>query len=241
MKNINEFNKYKSNSTFNWQRVDGIRVVVAAFGILCGLTGIIAGYFEILQGNTAPTGIVISTIGPNYSMADDFTYFAVTIIPNLLITGMVAIVISCLVIIWSVGFVHKKNGSLILLGLSFAQILVGGGWVIDLVLMTCILASRISKPLNWWRSHLPAKLIFWLTKLLPLNLGVYAIISCIMLALSILGIDNGTLLEPLIVLAIAMFIPIILMILGGIAHEIQRKHGNDLEFDKPEPRISKIG
>lgn len=206
-----------------WRNVNGTRVVVAAFGILCGLTGIIAGCFEIRQGNIAPSGLVISTIGPNYSMADDFTYFAVTIIPNLFITGILAIVVSCLVIMWSVRFVHKKNGALVLLGLSITQMLVGGGWVIDLAVMTCILATKIDKPLNWWRSNLPGKLRLWLAKLLPASLVVYAIISFSMLVLTILGVNDVTYLKPMEILATAMFIPILLMIFGGLAHDIQRK------------------
>jgi len=110
-----------------------------------------AGLFEARQGSVAPSGYVISTIGSNYVSADDFTYFAITFVPNLFLTGILAVIVSCLVIIWSVRFVHKKNGALILLGLSVAQMLVGGGWVIDLSVLSCILAIRIGKPLNWWR------------------------------------------------------------------------------------------
>ncbi|MFX0210164.1 MAG: hypothetical protein ACFFDT_29550 [Candidatus Hodarchaeota archaeon] len=210
---------------------DGTRVVVAAFGILCGLTGIIAGFFEIRQGNIAPSGFVISTIGPNYSMVDDFTYLAVTIVPNMLITGVLAVVVSCLVIIWSARFVHKKNGVLMLLGLSITQMLVGGGWIIDLAIITCILATRIDKPLNWWRSHLSTNLQVWLVKLLPFSLIVYAIISSIMLGLTILGVNNVMLIKPLEILAAVMFIPILLMIFGGLSQDIQRQLAFDLKSE----------
>ena len=130
----------------HWHDVDGTRLVVTAFGVLCGLTGVLAGLFEVRQGNVAPSGFVISTIGSNYATADDFTYFAVTVAPNMFMTGILAVTVSCLVIYWSVRFVHKKNGALILLGLSVAQMLVGGGWVIDLSVVSCILATRIGKP-----------------------------------------------------------------------------------------------
>jgi len=198
-------------------------VVVAAFGILCGVTGIIAGCFEIRQGNIAPSGFVISTIGSNYSMADDFTYRAVTIVPNLLITGILAIIVSCLVIIWSVRFVHKKKGVLILLGLFIMQTLFGGGWIIDLAIITCILAIVIDRPLNWWRLHLPAQLHLWLSRLLPVALVFYTIISISMLILTIIGVNDMTSVKPMEILAGAMFIPIVLMIFGGISHDIQRK------------------
>ena len=214
-----------------WQRINGIRVVVAAFGIFYGLTGVIAGFFEILQGNTAPNGFVISTIGPNYSMADDFTYFAVTIIPNFIITGILAIIISFLIIVWTVAFVHKKYGVIILLILSITQMLVGGGWVIDLALITCILATRIDKPLNWWRSHIPQNIQLWLTKLFPFSIIVYAIVALSMNVLSVLGVNNEAFIDLIGILAAFMFIPIILMILGGLAQDIQRQSTLDLKQD----------
>jgi hypothetical protein len=222
----------KCYNELNWNNVNGIRVVVAAFGILCGLTGLIAGFFEILQGNIAPSGFAFSTIGSNYSMADDYTYFVITIVPNLFVTGILAITVSCMIIIWSVGFVHKKNGVIILLGLSLAQMLVGGGWVIDLAIMTCILATRIDKPLNWWRSHLPTKLRLWLVSLLPLSLLVYGIISFSMLVITILGVNDVTMIKPMEMLALAMFIPILLMIFGGLAHDIQRQIGSSTRARK---------
>lgn len=118
----------EKRNLFNRRTFNGIRIVVAAFGILCGLTGIIAGSFEILQGNVSTGGFVISTIDSGYSMADDFTYFAVTIIPNFLVTGILAIIASLLVMAWSAKFVHRKKGVLVLAGLVILQTLVGGGW-----------------------------------------------------------------------------------------------------------------
>ena len=214
----------KNTNKFKWYNINGTKLVVAAFGILCGSTGIIAGFFEIRQGNIAPSGFKISTIGPDYAMVDDFTYFAVTIIPNFLITGILAIIVSSLMIVWSVKFVQNRYGVLILLGLSVTQMLVGGGWVIDLAIITSILATQIDKPLNWWRSHLPAKLQYWLAKLFPSSVVAYALISSLMLGLTILGVNDGTLLKPMDTLAAAMFVPILLMIFGGFAQDIQNKN-----------------
>jgi len=81
------------------QNLSGLRIVVAAFGILSGLTGMIAGIFEILQGNVAPSSFEISSIGSTYSMADDFTYHATTLIPNFLVTGILAFIVSFTVMI----------------------------------------------------------------------------------------------------------------------------------------------
>lgn len=40
------------------------RVVASTVGVLVGLAGIDQGFFEILQGNAPPNGIMIEAIGP---------------------------------------------------------------------------------------------------------------------------------------------------------------------------------
>ena len=61
----------RKNSKLKLQNNNATRMSVSAFGVLCGLTGIVAGYFETLQGNVATSGFIISTIGPTYSMLVD--------------------------------------------------------------------------------------------------------------------------------------------------------------------------
>ena len=201
----------------------GIKMVVAAFGLLCGITGIIAGIFEILQGNIPTKGYVISTIGPHYLMYEDFTYFAITILPNFMLTGILAIIFSSLVILWSVKYVQKKNGVWALLTLSVSQMLVGGGWVIDLAIITCLLATRINKPLNYWRKNLPVNIRIVLVKLFPFSFYAYTLVSLSMLVLTIIGVNSYVLIKLLEPLAVVMFIPIILLIFGGITYEIQKQ------------------
>jgi len=203
---------------------------VSALGVLCGLTGIIAGYFETLQGNIAPNGFIISTIGPTYSMWDTYgiwdlwdTYSAITIIPNFFLTGIVAILVSFLVIIWSIGFVHKKYGAMIFLLLSIIQFLVGGSFVLDLALVAVIVATRINKPLTWWRSHLSVNVRNVLTKLWPWSFITYVFLSIILLGITIFGVNDASLLDLLGVFAAAIFIPLLLMIFGGFAYDIQRQ------------------
>ncbi|MHA1136141.1 MAG: hypothetical protein ACTSSE_06600 [Candidatus Thorarchaeota archaeon] len=188
------------------QNLSGLRIVVAAFGILSGLTGMIAGIFEILQGNVAPSSFEISSIGSTYSMADDFTYHATTLIPNFLVTGILAFIVSFTVMIWSVKFVERKYGVFTLFILCISQVLVGGAWVIDIAIIMCLLATRINKPLNWWRSHLIGRTRDWFAKLFPLSLVCYAIISGAMLVFTIFGVNSSILIDVLSLLATAMFI-----------------------------------
>ena len=217
-------------SNLNWQNINATRTVVAAFSILCGCTGIIAGFYEILQGNVAPDTFIISTIGPENSMWKTYgsselmeTYSALTVIPNFFVTGMFAIIASCLVIFWGVGFVHRKHGVIIFLLLSIFQLLVGGGFVMDLAIITTITATRINKPLTWWKNNLPIKMRGLLAKLWVWFLVAYSLISASMLGITIIGVNDVSFQESLGVLAALMFAPLILMIIGGFAYDIQKR------------------
>ena len=216
------------------KNIKAIRIVVIAFAMLCGFTGIIAGYFEILQGNVAPDGIIISTIGPENIMWKTYSiyelmepYSALTIIPNFLLTGIAAIIVSCLVIIWAVGFIHKKHGVIVFLFLSILQLLVGGAFVMDMAIITSITATRINKPLRWWQSHLSDKMKRSLAMIWPWSLIFYIILSIILLGITILGLNNVAFLDYLDIAATLMFIPLILMIIGGFAFDIQKQASTD--------------
>jgi len=109
------------------------RTMASTIGVICGLSGLEHGFFEILQGNITPEIHSISgrqmiyAIGEaNRFWANGFEY-AYTIIPNYLITGILVMIVSLLVIVWSALFIDKKAGWLVLILLSFLQYLVGGG------------------------------------------------------------------------------------------------------------------
>jgi len=122
------------------------RVFVIILGILTGFGGIGHGIFEILQGNR-PTKDILERMG------------AFTIIPNYFLTGIAAIIISSVIIFWTICFIHKKHGPIIYLLLSITLFFVGGGIAMILsFLLTWIVATRINKPLSWWRKIFPEKL-----------------------------------------------------------------------------------
>lgn len=187
------------------------------------MTGIIAGYFLILQGNVKIEGFIISYIGPKYEMWEDGTYFAMTIIPNFLITGILAIIVSTLVIIWSFFFVHKKYGSLILFLLSIIQLLVGGGFTMDLATVASLVGTQINNPLIWWRKHLSDKIQRAFSQLWPYAFITYMVLSMMLNLLSILGVNDVNALNLMLILAAVLFVPIILNIFGAFAFDIQNQ------------------
>ena len=206
----------------DWSKISGLRVVVASFAILCGVTGMMAGILEIGQGNIATEGFVITTINPEHALAGELTYFAVTVIPNMILTGIASIIASAIVVIWAVFFVQRRHGPLVLLGLFIAQTLVGGGWILDMAIITVILATRIGKPMSWWRRHLTGRTRVLLDRMLMPALVCYAVISIGLIVLTVMMVDDPSLWDPLNVLATIMFVPMILMILGAPAHDIGR-------------------
>ena len=105
------------------------RSVARWFGITAGIAGLEHGYFEILQGNTQPEGLMILSIGPPCVPEEVWNGCepAMTILPDFLVTGILAVIISLVIIIWSVAFVHRKHGGAILILLSVALLLFGGG------------------------------------------------------------------------------------------------------------------
>ena len=69
------------------------RIVASTFGVLAGLGGLTHGIGEVLQGNAAPSRIVINswTQGPIATNMEGEP--GMTIVPNLLVTGIFCIIV----------------------------------------------------------------------------------------------------------------------------------------------------
>lgn len=101
------------------------RVTVSTFGVLAGLAGIEHGIGEVRQGNVAPEGVTISS-WPDSEMFDLLNGEpAMTIVPNLLVTGVLAILVSLIFLVWVTVFVRRKHGGPVAILLSIVMLLVG--------------------------------------------------------------------------------------------------------------------
>lgn len=136
------------------------RITASAIGVLLGLAGIFNhGLFEILQGNITTDGFYIEAIGENHRFWLYGTEGAFTLIHNFLITGILAILIALALIVWSLKYIHIKHGASVLLALLILLTLAGGGiGHIILFLPTWAFATRINKPLDWWKRILSFQL-----------------------------------------------------------------------------------
>jgi len=106
------------------RKLSKTRVVASAIGIFAGLGGASHGPGEMLQGNIAPSGILIKA-WPELTALDGEP--AMTIIPSFLAAGIFAIIFGVIVAVWTGAFIQRKNGGLMLILLSVVMLLVGGG------------------------------------------------------------------------------------------------------------------
>jgi hypothetical protein len=201
------------------------KATVSTFGALAGLVGIEHGIGETLQGNIVPEGIVILSWPESAFFSVLAGEPAMTIVPNLLITGILAILFSLLFIAWAILFVQRKNGGLVLILLAIVMLLFGAGFGPPLLgIIVGIAGTRIHAPLTWWRSHLSGSRHL-LGKLWPWFLGG-SLIAWLLLfpGLNILwyffGIDSPSLTSITILLA---FGSLLLTIFSGFAHDIGRQ------------------
>ncbi len=134
------------------------RINVVVIGIIFAIGGMSHGFFETLQGNTPTNGLIINAIGAgnSWTRLTEGGEPAFTIIPNFLLTGILAMLVGVAIMIWSVGFVHKPHGPLVFLLLFVLLFLVGGGiGQVAFFIPAWLVATRIHKPLRWWQNLMP--------------------------------------------------------------------------------------
>ena len=108
------------------RRVKGsVRIAVASIlGIFAGVAGASHGPGEILQGNIAPTGIIIEAWPAVTLLAGEP---AMTLIPSFSVSGIVTVILGIAVTIWAATRIQSENGALVLILLSTLMLFVGGG------------------------------------------------------------------------------------------------------------------
>lgn len=142
------------------------RVVASSFGIFAGFGGPEHGYFEILQGNVRPDSLIIAAMGPPCDPEKVWNLCepAMTVIPSFLVTGILATVIGLITMIWAAAFVQRKNGGIVLILLSIALLLVGGGLFPPVIgIIAGVIGTRINAPLT----RQPGSVLRFFAKLWP--------------------------------------------------------------------------
>ena len=206
------------------------RITVSTFGALAGLMGIEHGIGDVLQGNASPDGMMILSWSDSGLFRILAGEPAMTIIPNFLITGILAILLSLVFLVWATMFVQRKHGGLVLILLSIAMLLVGGGFGPPMLgIIVGVTGTRIGAPLTWWRARLSIGSRRFLGKLWPWSFGASLVAWLLLFPGSILldyffGVSN-----PELVISIFFFSALGLLLLtvfAGLAHDSQRQTGS---------------
>jgi hypothetical protein len=88
------------------------------FGVTAGLAALEHGYFEVLQGNVRPAGVMFPSWGADIcdpTQAWHACEPAMSLLPSFLLSGILTILLSLTVIVWSGWFLQHKRGGLILI------------------------------------------------------------------------------------------------------------------------------
>jgi len=131
------------------------RAFASTFGAIMALAGIEHGIGEVLQGSVAPSGVMIQSWPDSAFFRNVAGEPALTVIPNLLVTGILAILLSLALLVWATLFVQRKHGGLVMILIALAMLLAGGGiFPPILAILIGLVSSKIHAPLTGWRTHL---------------------------------------------------------------------------------------
>ncbi len=217
------------NERTSFDNLNATRVIATTIGVFFGLlSGVNHGIFEILQGNTPTNGLVISAIGEAQRFWLEGHEPAFTIIPNFMITGILSIIVGLAIVIWSIWFLPTKHGRRVYLGLFILSFLVGGGiGQAFFFLPAWAFATRMGKPLNWWRKVLPRSIWPFLSRLWMITLVLATVFISITLEIGIFGLFPGltnpkTIQETSMIFMFGSVILYVVSFIAGFGHELRR-------------------
>lgn len=114
-------------------------------GVLAGIGGFTHAIGEVLQGGASPSGIVFDSWTREPMATNLGGEPAMTLVPNLLLAGILTMLASVAVIAWSaVCPGHRWYGRVLLL-LSVVMLLVGGGFAPPLIGMLAAVAAMAGR------------------------------------------------------------------------------------------------
>lgn len=215
--------------TPSYKNLNATRVIATTIGVFFGLfSGVNHGLFEILQGNQPTNGLIINAIGEAQRFWIAGTEPAFTLIPNFMLTGIVSMIVGLAIVVWSIWFLPGKHGRTIFLGLFILSFLVGGGiGQAFFFIPAWAFATRMDKPLTWWRKVLPRNTRPFLSRLWVVTLVVATIAMLIGLEMAIFGYfpgitDSEILQNTNMAFVFGSAILYVLSFIAGFGHELKR-------------------
>jgi len=211
-----------------------VRVVATTFGIVVALAGLEHGTGEILQGSVPPPALVFESWPKSAFLQILSGEPAMSIIPNLLIAGLITVLFSLALIAWSATGMKTAYGGAGLIVLSLLLLLAGGGLGPPLMLFTVgLAATRMHRPLDWWRkrsreSSPPLFAKQWRALLIASVVGYLALLPGIPVAEQLFGPLNAGIVVAVIIFSFVSFFLAIIAALAADSYE-WTEHLNLLE------------
>ncbi len=230
-KSAEYFSQERHMETYNTM----IGRTASVMGVLLTMSGFINhGLFEIMQGNTPTSGLYIEAIGPQQKFWVHGTEGAVTIIPNFLITGIVVFAICLTTLFWSVKYLNGRHGADVFLVLMVMLTLTGGGLGhIVFFIPVWAYATRIRKPLHWWRRKLSLKFMRTLKKIWRPLIVLTSLSWLVVMELGIFGYVPGQS-NPDTILNICLSFVLITVILANLTFISAIAY----DIEKPSPQTT---
>ncbi|HMD77275.1 MAG TPA: hypothetical protein VKG86_07865 [Terracidiphilus sp.] len=207
------------------------RAIASTLGVLVGIGSIDHGLLECLQGFRPTPGLIVNALGSGYRWTawTQGGEGAFTLVPNFLVTGILATLLGLLMILWSLRYIQTPYGPAVFLLLGVASFLTGGG-VAQVVLFTLTwgVATRIRASLASWRWLIPASVRPALGCLWPWTLGAATVLFLSALEIAIFGYVPGVTEQTrllhicwsILAFALALYL---LAILSGFARDIETR------------------
>jgi len=124
--------------------INARRLFIAVMGAVMGAAGVEHGVGEFLQGGTVPDGIMIQSWPESPFFQSLSGEPALTILPDLRLTGGLAVFFSLLFAGWAIFAATRKHGGAVLMLLAVPMLLFGGG-IFPPVLGACIGAAAVQR------------------------------------------------------------------------------------------------
>jgi hypothetical protein len=150
-----------------------------------------------------------------------------------MVTGIASIVVGLLIIVWSIWFLPTRHGRTVFLGLFILSFLVGGGiGQAFFFIPAWAFATRMGKPLTWWRRVLPRSTWPLLSRLWIVALVLATIVMLMGLEVAIFGFvpgltDTERIQSAGLTLVLISAVLYVIAFVAGFGHELRRLDQNN--------------
>jgi hypothetical protein len=194
------------------------RLAVSASGALAALAGVEHGVGALLQGSVAPPALVFESWPDTAGFEVVSGEPAMTLIPDLAVSGVVAILMALVAGIWAVWQVDRPRAGQVLIGLSVLLLLVGGGFGPPLI---GVIAGATATRIGRGRSVRPGPVRASLARVWPWLLaaavgGYLALVPGMVLVSRFTGFDDALMVSGLTAFS---FTALILTLVAARVHD----------------------